>query len=190
LLFEAARLRTLALTRSQRCCSKRRTFWAESFVAFWKPRVDSFVCPSSAIVRAGAIGGADRCNTLAMRSSPVERRRCDFLVPPILASFTVAIFIGAAFRYARRTSTALPDECVWRKISSFLKCFARRRSWVFLYCPSQVCSRGWVRYSISGDSGPRVGLRASHSTSIYFRRGDSIAEAMSPGMLWRSTSGL
>jgi len=54
-------------------------------------------------------------NTLATRSSHVERRRW-FFVPPILASFTVAIFIGAVFRYARRTSTALPGEGVERKL--------------------------------------------------------------------------
>jgi len=54
----------------------------------------------------------------------------EFFVPSILASCTVAVSIGAVFRYARRTSTALPDEM--ETSSSFLKWLARRRSWVFL----------------------------------------------------------
>jgi ribosomal protein S14 len=44
------------------------------------------------------------------------------------ASCTVASFVGAVFRYAVQTSTALPDD-----YSSFLPLFlARRRSWVLL----------------------------------------------------------
>jgi hypothetical protein len=40
----------------------------------------------------------------------------DLLVPPILASCTVAISIGAVFRYARRTYSALPDESCGDKL--------------------------------------------------------------------------
>jgi hypothetical protein len=56
----------------------------------------------------------------------------------------------------------------------------RRCSWVFLPCPSQVCSRGWVSAVHFWCSGPRVASHANKSAPIYFRRGDRAPEWKAP----------
>jgi len=76
------------------------------------------------------------------------------------ASCTVASFVGAVFRYAVRTSTALPDDD-----SSFLR-FSPGGAPGF-FCPSQVCSRGWVDWHFC-PSGPTCRFDAARPPRLIF----------------------